>query len=137
MNNNAVISLDDLSKLNQLSRAEIERIALTLQSNLTLIDEGCYLRKLKYLIEKRLEVNKEPTAEYFIETFEGSTYEKLNGFQINLKQVPEYDYSDKVKDKETELELLRSQITQMKEQERKNGIAKKKNVHELLAFTLK
>ena len=93
------------------------------------------LYKFQHLIKYRMECVKEQAMETFKEKFEGSQTERENGFSITLKQMYDYNYSDRVKDMESELSLLREQIQQQKAREKESARGEAKS--ETLALTLK
>ena len=82
-----------------------------------------------------MECVKEQAMETFKEKFEGSQTERENGFSITLKQQYEYNYSDKVKDIETEIKTLQAQLTQTKDKQRESARGEVKS--EILSLTLK
>jgi len=130
---------DNLININQvtilgLNKAEIERSALNLKSNLDKLTEYELLYKMKYLIEYRMECIKEQALEVFTEKFEGSQSEKDNGFTVTLKNQYEYNYSSDVTDLETEIKSLQSQLKQLKNKQRESARGESKG--ELLALTL-
>lgn len=127
LDNNATVIL-------KLSKAELEKSALNLKSNLDPLTEYEALYKLQHLIEYRMACLKELALETFITKFEGSQSEKDNGFTVTLKNQYEYTWSDKVKDLETEIKSLQSQLKQVKAKESKT--AKGNSKGESLALTL-
>jgi len=128
LDNNATVIL-------KLSKAELEKSALNLKSNLDPLTEYEALYKLQHLIEYRMACLKELALETFITKFEGSQSEKDNGFTVTLKNQYEYTWSDKVKDLETEIKSLQSQLKQVKAKESKT--AKGNSKGESLALTLR
>ena len=133
----ALTTLDNLQLINKLFKADLDRLALNLKTDLNRVDKMTMLRKFEYLIKKIIEDDKDFLIEYFQQTYGGSSYEIINGCGINLKSISEYEYSENVKDLESEIKMLQEQCKQMKEKERKNGTAKKINQSEIISITLK
>ena len=133
----ALTTLDNLQLINKLFKADLDRLALNLKTDLNRVDKMTMLRKFEYLTKKIIEDDKDFLIEYFKQTYGGSSYEIINGCGINLKSISEYEYSENVKDLESEIKMLQEQCKQMKEKERKNGTAKKINQSEIIAITLK
>lgn len=130
-----LINLDTNSTaILKLNKAELERSALNLKSNLDSLTEYEALYKLKHLIEYRMECLKELAVETFVNKFEGSQSEKDNGFTVTLKNQYTYNWSDKVKGLETEIKALQSQLKQVKEKEKDSAKGNRKG--ESLALTL-
>lgn len=133
--NNSLINLDSNSvAILKFNKAELERSALNLKSNLDPLTEYEALYKMQHLIKYRMECLKELALETFTEKFEGSQSEKDNGFTVTLKNSYEYNYSDKVQDLESEIKSLQSQLKQMKDKERESARGGSKG--ESLALTL-
>ena len=133
----ALTTLDNLQLINKLFKADLDRLALNLKTDLNRVDKMTMLRKFEYLTKKIIEDDKDFLIEYFQQTYGGSSYEIINGCGINLKSISEYEYSENVKDLESEIKMLQEQCKQMKEKERKNGTAKKINQSEIISITLK
>ena len=131
----SLINIDNnsLSILN-LNKAELERSALNLKTKLDPLTEFEALYKFRHLVEYRMECVKELALEKFTEKFEGSQSEKDNGFTVTLKNQYAYNYSDKIKDLETEIKNLQNQLKQMKDRERES--ARGNSIKETLALTL-
>jgi len=130
---------DKLININQatilgLNKAEIEKSALNLKSNLDKLTEYELLYKMKYLIEHRMECIKEQALEVFTEKFEGSASEKDNGFTVTLKNMYKYNYDEKVKSMEKQIKELQSELK--KEKAKQSETAKGKVKSELIALTL-
>ena len=130
---------DKLININQatilgLNKAEIEKSALNLKSNLDKLTEYELLYKMKYLIEYRMECIKEQALEVFTEKFEGSASEKDNGFTVTLKNMYKYNYDEKVKSMEKQIKELQSELK--KEKAKQSESAKGKVKSELIALTL-
>ncbi len=120
------------------SKEELTETARNLKSSHEPLTEYEMLYKLSFLIKTRLEMIKDSAQENFLERFGGSKTERENGFVITLKEMQEYKYSDSVKDLESEIELLKEQLKQQKEKEKKSGKAITGNViSENLTLTLK
>lgn len=128
LDNNSVVILKQ-------SKAGLEKSARDLKTRLDPLTEFEALYKLQYLIKYRMECVKEQAMETFKEKFEGSQTERENGFSITLKQQYEYNYSDKVKDIETEIKTLQAQLTQTKDKQRETARGEVKS--EILSLTLK
>ncbi len=136
MKNLQIISFDAPAlAILPISKTKLIDMAKAMQSNLDSLTEKEALYKLKFLIDTRLDCIKESAKEIFTERFGGSQTEKENGFILTLKSVNEYKYSDEVQCLEDEIELLKSQLKQMKDKERKN--AEIINTTDQLTFTLK
>ena len=133
----ALTTLDNLQLINKLFKADLDRLALNLKTDLNRVDKMTMLRKFEYLIKKIIEDDKDFLIEYFQQTYGGSSYEIINGCGINLKSISEYEYSENVKDLESEIKMLQEQCKQMKEKERKNRTAKKINQSKIISITLK
>ena len=117
-----LINLDDngLAILQQ-TKHELEKIALNLNSKLDRLTEYEALYKMKYLIDYRMQRIKDLALETFLEKYEGSQSEKENGFTATVRQLTDVIYSDEVKELETEIKALQSQLKQMRERESKTA----------------
>lgn len=133
------LSLDNAGiSLLALSKDKLTESARQLQSKHDKLTEYQMLYKLQFLIKTRLEMIKDDCKETFLEKFGGSKSEKINGFQITLKEMMEYNYSEDVTNLESEIKLLSEQLKQMKENEKRNGKAiTGVTEKEILSFTLK
>jgi hypothetical protein len=133
--NNELVSIDNtaLSFL-KLNKAELEKSALNLKSNLDALTEYEALYKLQYLVKYRMECVKDLALEKFTEKFEGSQTEKDNGFTVTLKTTSDIVYSDKVRDLEAEVKMLENQLKQLKQKEIKT--AERINTKEILSLRL-
>lgn len=117
-----------------ITKAGLEKTALNLKSeldNLTLYEA---LYKLKYLIDYKMQCIKDQALETFLEKYKGSQSEKENGFTATVRQLTDVIYSDEVKELETEIKALQSQLKQMRERESKTADRTVKG--EVLALTM-
>lgn len=118
MKKTELINLDNSSlSILTLNKAELEKSALNLKTKLDPLTEYEALYKFNHLIKYRMECLKDLALETFTKKFEGSQTEKDNGFTITLKQMTDVNYSDKVKDLESEIKCLQEQVKQMKAKE--------------------
>ena len=121
-----------------LSKNDLTETARSLESEHDFLTEYEMLYKLQYLIKTRLEMLKDDAQDVFIEKYGGSKSERENGFIISMREMMLYEFSEDVKDLESEIKLLNEQLKQMKEKEKKDGSALTGEVEkETLSFTLK
>ena len=121
-----------------LSKNDLTETARSLESKYDSLTEYQALYKLQYLIKTRLEMLKESAQDVFIEKYGGSKSERENGFIISMRENMKYEFSEDVKDLESEIKLLNEQLKQMKEKEKKDGSALTGITEkETLSFTLK
>lgn len=121
-----------------LSKNDLTETARSLESEHDFLTEYEMLYKLQYLIKTRLEMLKDDAQDVFIEKYGGSKSERENGFIISMRENMKYEFSEDVKDLESEIKLLNEQLKQMKEKEKKDGSALTGEVEkETLSFTLK
>ena len=70
----ALTTLDNLQLINKLFKADLDRLALNLKTDLNRVDKMTMLRKFEYLIKKIIEDDKDFLIEYFQQTYGGSSY---------------------------------------------------------------
>lgn len=138
MNNN-LINLDSAgNSILKLSKDNLLETARNLQSQEDPLTEFEMLKKLSFLIEMRMEMIKDDAKENFLEKFGGSKSERENGFVISMREMAVYDYSEIVKNMESEIKSLQESLKKQKEIEKKNGSALTgKVLSEILTLTLK
>lgn len=135
MKKNELVSIDNTALgFLKLNKAELEKSALNLKSNLDALTEYEALYKLQYLVKYRMECIKDLALEKFTEKFEGSQTEKDNGFTVTLKTTSDIVYSDKVRDLESEIKLMENQLKQLKQKEFKT--AERINTKEILSLRM-
>lgn len=137
--NNKLINLDSAgNSILKLSKDNLLETARNLQSQEDALTEFEMLKKLSFLIEMRMEMIKDDAKENFLEKFGGSKTERENGFVISMREMSKYDYSEIVKNMESEIKSLQESLKKQKEIEKKNGSCLTGEVlSETLTFTLK
>ena len=131
------ITLPKLNTVLDLSKTDLEVLALDIKSDLPEIDQYCALYKLKYLIDQRLAFIKENAIEGHLQRFEGSSREGYNGFDVQIKTISEYQFSDKVTDLGDKKKQLGKLITAQKALEKQDGTAKLIKESKNITLTMK
>ena len=126
-----------LDKIIDLSKTDLEVLALDIKSDLPEVDQYCALYKLKYLIDQRLAYIKENALQGHLERFGGSSKESYNGFDVQIKSMGEYQFSDKVNKLEEDKRKLGKLITAQKALEKQDGTAKLIKESQNIALTMK
>lgn len=134
---NKPIKFPKLSSVLDMSKQDLECLALDLTSELPEIDQFCALYKLKFLIEQRLNVIKENAIKGHLERFSGSTREGYNGFDVQIKTDKEWQFSDKVTEFEEKKKQIGKELTAIKNLEKADGTAKLISEKTTIALTMK
>ena len=118
------------------SKSDLEGLALDLKSDLTPLEETVAIKKLILLLENRLEFKKKDTKEEFLNESGGATRNTVYGFDIQLKRMKNYRFSDEVEAKVEIQKDLGKEITALKNLEKVNGTAKLIKEDTLLSFKM-
>lgn len=128
----------NLDGLIDLSKTNLEVLALDLESSHSPLDEYALLYKLKFLITERMEFIKPKAIDNYHNNFGGSTTEEYLKIKMQLRHSDEWEYSEAVDKQEEKIKQLQEVLKAQKQLEKSNGKAKRIGKPKvIIAFTLK